>query len=80
MTDMSKVLRGKIKEANDALSDLNMFAAIVAILEGGSMSSGSQPDQFRIINQAQNAQARCLRRYDKAMAALGAPYPGNADL
>lgn len=74
---MSKVLRGKIKEANDAISDLNMFAAIVAILEGGSMSSGSHSDQFRIIKQAQNAQARCMHRYDKAMAALGAPYPGS---
>lgn len=68
-------LREHIREANAAHTDLNIFAAVVALLEGGLVSSGAQPDDFKIIKLAQQAQARCLRRYDDAMARAGAPYP-----
>lgn len=53
-----------------AHTDLNIFAAIVAILEGGTVSADAQPDDFKIIKLCQRAQAKCLRRYDRAHAAL----------
>lgn len=53
-----------------AHTDLNIFAAVVHLLEGGLVSSDSQPDDFRIIAMAQRAQQRCLARHDAAEAVL----------
>lgn len=63
-----------IREAVEAHSDLNIFAAVVAILEGGTMSAGAQPDDFKLIAMSKLAQDRCLARYDRAMGLLGHPY------
>ena len=58
------------KEAARAHTDLTVFAVIVAILEGGTVSAAAQPDDFKIIRLCQSAQQKCLRRYDQAVDAL----------
>lgn len=72
--------RELIKEAAAALSDLNVLASIVAILEGGTVSADVQPTDFKIIKICQAEMNRCLRRFDRACAALGAPYRARAAL
>lgn len=67
-----------IRDAVEAHADLNVFAAVVALLEGGIVSAGAQPDDFKIIAMAQRAQQRCLARYDRAMNALGHPFGGKS--
>ena len=49
-----------------AHTDLNIFAAVERIMEGGLVSSDSQPDDFKMIRMAQSAQRRCLARYEAA--------------
>lgn len=71
----ARTKRALIKTAAEAYADLNIFAACVAILEGGTVSADAQPDDFKVIALCLKAQQRCLKRYDRAMAALGAPYP-----
>lgn len=51
-----------------AQSELNIFAAIVAILEGGTIS-GSNTASARIIKICQAEQQRQLKLMDKAVAA-----------
>lgn len=58
------------KAMAQAHTDLNVFGAIVELLEGGLVSADVQPDDFRIIDLAKRAQQRCLRRYDEAEALL----------
>lgn len=67
-----KARRAMIKEAVEAHNDLNIFEAVVAILEGGTVSAGAQPYDFRVIAICKKAQQECLRRYHRAMDALGA--------
>jgi hypothetical protein len=59
-----------LKDATEAHTDINMFAAVVAMLEGGTMSAGAQPDDFKIIALCKRAQQRCLHRFEQAHAAL----------
>jgi hypothetical protein len=64
--------KGKhIKEAAEAHSDLNIFAGIVALLEGGTLSTDSQDIEFRIIAICQRAQQKCLARFDRSVAKAG---------
>lgn len=65
-----------VTAAAKAHTDLNIFAAIISLLEGGVMSADVQPDDFRIIALCEKAQRKCLQRFDRATAALGAPYQG----
>lgn len=60
-----------IKAAAKAHSDLNIFAAVVAMLEGGTLSSDVQAIEFQIIAICQRAQQKCLARYDRAVAKAG---------
>lgn len=55
-----------VKEAANALSDLNTFAIVVSILEGGHLHSGSYADAERIIKICRSAQAKRLVEYDRA--------------
>lgn len=73
-----KTQKQLIRDAVEAHSDLNIFASVVAALEGGTLSGAAQPDDFKIIAIAQRAQQRCLVRYDRAMNALGHPYGGKS--
>ncbi len=71
MNSRKRKTRGDLaEEVAKAHTDLNIFAAIEATLEGGIVSADVQPDDFAIIRICQRAQQRCLRRYDNALAAL----------
>lgn len=60
--------RNHVKEACKAHTDLNIFAAVVALMETSLLSSDSHPDEARIVALCQRAQAKCLARYDREMA------------
>jgi len=68
--------RDNLKDANEAHSDLNLFAAIVALLESGLNSAHTHRAADRIIAISQAEQSKCLARMDRAAERLGAPYPG----
>jgi hypothetical protein len=57
-----------MQEAADAVSDLNIFAAVVKIMEGSLVTAACFPSAQRIIKLAIAEQQRCLKRYDKARA------------
>lgn len=58
-----------ISEAAGAHTDLNIFAAVVTLLEGGHLYTSQGTDSAqRIIRICQAEQAKCLRRYDAATA------------
>lgn len=61
--------RDPVVEAARAHTNLNTFAAIVAILEGGCVyGPESQKAASRIIALCKAEQGRCLARYDRARA------------
>lgn len=55
-----------VRDAAQALSDLNVFAAVVALLESGLNHSPTFPSAEKIIDVAKAEQQRCLKRYDVA--------------
>lgn len=59
-----------IKEAAQALSDLNIFHGIIALLEGGTIHAPSQRAASYIIRHCKKASADCLSRYDLALINL----------
>ena len=65
-------MKDHAQEMAEAHTDLSVFAAVVALLEGGLLSAGAQPDDFKIIALAKRAQVKCLRRFDRARAKLRA--------
>ncbi len=59
-----------IKEAAHAHSDLNMFAIIVSLLEGGHVyRPESHPAAEKIIKICKAEQQKCLRAHDAAIRA-----------
>lgn len=60
-----------IESAAEALSDLNTFAIVVSILEGGHVHAPSYAGAQRIINICQREQAKRLREYDRAVEKAG---------
>jgi hypothetical protein len=56
------------KAAARAHTDLNIFYGIIQLLEGGLISSSSYPCADRIISICKKEGAKCLRRYDRALA------------
>lgn len=59
------------KDACRAHTDLNVFYSIIAILEGGTIGADSFRDGERIITICKSASAKCLKRYDAALAKIG---------
>lgn len=59
-----------IKMAAEAHTNLNVFASVVSILEGGHLY-GAYSDRAaqRIIKICKSEQDKCLARFDKARAA-----------
>jgi hypothetical protein len=57
-----------IKAAARAHTDLSVFHAIINLLEGGLISSDSYPNADRIISICKKESAKCLQRYDRALA------------
>ena len=58
------------KAAARAHTDLNIFHGIIALLEGGLISSDSYPCADRIIAICKSEGAKCLARYDRALEKL----------
>lgn len=60
-----------IKEASYAHSDLNLFASIETLLEGGHLyQSESQLTAEKIIKICKAEQQKCLRAHDAAIRAI----------
>ena len=59
---------GLIEAASEALSDLNTFAVVVSIMEGGHLHAPSYAASFRIINICRAEMGKRLREYDRAIA------------
>ncbi len=66
-----------IAEAAGAHTNLNIFAAVVTLLEGGHLYGANDAlgdtAQNRIIRICQSEQARWLRKYDAATAKASRP-------
>lgn len=60
------------KAAMDAHANLNIFASIAAILEGGVIYGGENAAAKKIIGICNKEQQRQLRLQDKAVAAINA--------
>lgn len=58
-----------VEEAAIARCDLNAFYSVIAILEGGVVSSDHIADCDAIIRRCKSASQRALRRYDRHCAA-----------
>jgi hypothetical protein len=58
-----------VKLAAKALSDLNVLAGIVGLLESSVLSVDCQRTELRCITMCKAEQVRCLRRYDRYCAA-----------
>lgn len=68
---MKRPSRDRLKEAMHAHTNLNTFAAVVSLLEGGHLyGATSDGAAQRIIEICKAEQDRCLARYDAAVAAL----------
>lgn len=65
---MAKNLKDYMDDAAKARSDLNIFYGVVALLEGGTISSDSHGPQEQIIKLCKRASEKCLQRMDDAMA------------
>lgn len=62
--------KDRIVLAANALSDLNVFNAIVGMLECGSVSPASYKVASQIVRICGRHQMTCLRRYDEHREAL----------
>lgn len=62
-----------VKEAAVALSDLNIFYAVIALMDGGLVHAPSHAAAARIIKLCQSEAVRCLNRYDHAKACAEEP-------
>ena len=58
------------EEAARAHSDLNTLYGVIAILEGGTVSAHCYGATSRIIRACKTESAKCLTRYDRALAKL----------
>lgn len=58
-----------VKDAAVALSDLNIFYAVIALMDGGLIHAPSHASAARIIKICKEEGRRCLGRFDRARAA-----------
>jgi len=65
-----KSSRELVTEAARAHTDLNIFYAIIGVLEGGTISPNSDAAAQRIIRICKAQSAKCLLRYDHARVAI----------
>lgn len=59
-----------VKDAAYAMSDLYIFGAVVALMEGGHLHSASYDAAAKIIKICQAEQQKRLREFDRARAAI----------
>ena len=64
---MSKEKKAAVKAAAQALSDLNTFAIVATILEGGHIHSPSHAAAQKIIRICLREQQKRLGEYDSAI-------------
>jgi hypothetical protein len=57
-----------VRDAAEALSDLNTFYVVISIMEGGHLHSPSYAGAERIIKICQSESEKRLREYDRAVA------------
>lgn len=57
-----------IRDATDAHTNLNTYASIVTILEGGHLYGGHSTTAEKIIRLCKAEQGKQLRAYDRAVA------------
>lgn len=62
---------GHIKAAAQAHTDLNIFAAVVALMENSLVSADCHITEQRIVKLCRAEMQRCLARYDQEMAKAG---------
>ena len=67
MSAMSKEKKAAVVAAAEALTDLNTFASVVTILEGGHLYDGNAAAQ-KIIKICLREQQKRLREYDRAVS------------
>ena len=60
-----------IVTAAEAYSDLNVFAAVAALMESSLVSSNCHAAEARIVRICQAEQQKCLARYDRAVTKAG---------
>jgi hypothetical protein len=60
--------RDYVKESARALSDLNMYHAVIALLESSLIDSLRQKTDQAIIRLCRIESSQCLRDYDRAYA------------
>jgi len=65
---MTKRTPKHAETAAKAHTDLNIFYGVIALMEGGLLSADSYGDAERIIRLCKAAGAKCLARYDRAIA------------
>lgn len=59
--------RDHARDAAIARCDLNTLYGVIALLEGGTISSDCERAVQRIIRTCKTESARCLTRYDRAL-------------
>ncbi len=65
-----------IKAAAKAHTDLNVFASVVSILEGGHVYTATgRAEADAIIRRCKAVQQRLLREYDRNVKAAGGTIP-----
>ena len=70
---MKPTRQNAVEQAAQALSDLNTFAIVVSVLEGGHVHSPSYKTSERIIQICKEAQQARLREYDRAITRATKP-------
>lgn len=65
---MSKERKAAVKAAAEALADLNAFAIVVTILEGGAVHAPSHEAAEKIIKICHREEQKRLSEYDSAVA------------
>lgn len=58
-----------IKAAAKAHTDLNIFHAVIALMEGGLLSAECQTAEFEIVARCKREAGKYLDRYDTAINA-----------
>ncbi len=67
----SKTPREYATDAAIARCDLNTLYAVIAVLEGGTISGRCSGAISRIIRECKKESGKCLNRYDRALAHIG---------
>lgn len=73
MSKKKKTQQQLVEDAAKAYSGLNVFYAVIALMESSLVSSNCFSTESRIVTICKAEGTRCLKRYDRALAALATP-------